>query len=327
VLFPTTSSLYISFMHILAISTTFVPLSGGSETHCRNLYSAMVAAGHRVTLITHASSPELPSAEWIDGIEVLRTRSFVKKIDTPYTVAWEEAIFGALQDIHKLLGVERTFDIIHTQNQAALLLGSFMKGALRCPLVASFHETCPELDAFGTQRSEVLISCMPVDAFIVGSRFFYRQVERFGGTADQIHLVYGGVDLQSPTVCPIDRAELRRLFGIPVSAFTFICIARFKQRKRQLELLDAFFNAVRLNANLHLVLAGSCNSASLEYYKRVSKKSASCPVVDTISVRRDLSDDELSKLISISDAGILVSKSEGLGLALIEMMSRGIPVQ
>ena len=52
---------------------TYFTVVGGGERHAQLLAEAMVRQGHKVTVITRRSSPELPAEEMLNGVRILRT--------------------------------------------------------------------------------------------------------------------------------------------------------------------------------------------------------------------------------------------------------------
>lgn len=311
-------------MNILALSTTYWPLLGGSETHSRLLLEGFTHKGHQVVLVTHKADKNSLESELINEVLILRTSKFLDSISKPNRVAWEEAFFGLLEEILDLIG-EKEFDIIHTQNQAALLIGAFIKNYFQCPLVASFHETEPEKEAFGKSRSEAIISSLQVDKYIVGSQYFRNQILSFGAPSEKVSLVHYGIARLSVSQ-ELSKEKIRESVGILPNSFILICVGRYKPRKRQIQLVEVVRQITNLIPNFHLILAGSCNSASKEYLNQVIQRASFKSIKKHITILQDISNVELLNLIVASDIGTMVSEIEGFGLAILEYMSFGLPV-
>lgn len=297
---------------------------GGAETHCRLLYEGLVREGHEVTVLTHASGSASPIREKIGGVNILRTQSFGKLIYKPNRVAWEEAFFGPLTEIQKLT-TDLQFDIVHTQNQASLILGCYLKQHFKCPIVASFHETKPEDDSYGVSRSELIFKYLPYDRIVAGSEYFRQQALRFGAPNEKISLVFQGIE--SPgELKNANGARCRKKLGIPRDKFLLLAIGRFKPRKRQLALLRSSLLVFKKKRNLHVCCVGSCNSGSEEYFRDTLKCAAAPELKGHVTILRDLPSEDLNLLLRTANAGVLISESEGLGLAILEYMSYGLPV-
>lgn len=311
-------------MNILGIATTYYPLRGGAETHCHALFSGLANRGHKVVVLTHKIAPESLEREVNGNLLILRIQDFVNHIGEKNRVPWEEALFGPFRDIEQFLGGFH-FDIIHTQNQAALYIGSVLKIEFGCPLVASFHETTPEQEPFGKSRSRFCISHFPYDMIIAGSKRFREQAITFGASHSKARLVYFGIPPISdkPAIDPIS-AKIN--LGLPQDSIVALSIGRYKPRKRHLEVLSAFTEVFTHIPNLHLCIVGSCNSASEDYYRSVLDAAQASQFSERIWVFRDLPSDTLLQLMKIADIGVLGSEAEGFGLVILEYMQLGIPV-
>lgn len=320
-----TTELAQPIVHILGLSTTYWPLLGGGETHARALFEGLASRGCEVTLITHRSDATSLSREQLNGVDVIRIENFVKNIGLPNRVAWEDAFFGPLDEISSCLPHKR-IDVIHAHNQAALILGAFLKAHLNCKLVATLHETQPERDSLGESRSRIVIGSLPTDHFIVGSQFFEQQALRFGAESHQISRInYGLPPLKLRA--EFDKARFRKEYlGLSEEHIVLVAVGRFKPRKRQLDLLRMLQPCMERDPRIHLCLVGSCNSASETYFDQVSTAAMSGSLAGRVTILRDASDTVLAEIVAASDVGIMISEAEGFGLAALEFMSQGIPV-
>ncbi len=308
---------------ILGVSTTYSPAYGGSETYSRTLYEGLAAFGHEVHLITQSSAPCAPSTEDRGGITLHLSGGFLKELGGPDRVLWEDAFFGPLGDLAHLKGMR--FDVIHSQNQAGLLLASYLKHHFACPLIASFHETNPEEEPFGKARSEMLLQTLPYDAILAGSSYFAHQAIRFGAPREKVFVIPFGLPRHVST-SPDSRNVLRKRHGIPVSAFVIILLARFTPRKRQTYLLQATSLLIARGLPIHVCLVGSSNSGSESYRNQVLAIAMGKALSKHVSVFVNTSDETVAELIASADIGTLVSESEGFGIALLEYMAHNIPV-
>ncbi|HEU5377908.1 MAG TPA: glycosyltransferase family 4 protein, partial [Ktedonobacteraceae bacterium] len=254
-------------MNICLISPAFYPLIGGGETHVRTLASGLTRLGHHVVVVTNLYDSSLSQCEIIDGVEVLRTYSYLKYINAPGRVPWEECLFGLLRDIEEFLA-GRTIDIIHAHCQASAILGAMIKTQWRCPLLITFHETQPELEPFGTSRSHMLYSHLPYEQIIATSHFFQEQALHFGADSRRVRLIYHGVDVDrfSPEQ---SGTHIRARLGVNADQPLVLLAGRFKERKGILEFVRAMAEVSHRYPKARGLITGGYNSASLEYAERV----------------------------------------------------------
>lgn len=115
---------------------------GGMQQHTEDLSRGLVAAGHRVTVLTSrlpaGVRPPDDGAEW--------RLADVQKPDKPYSRAWGRASVAA----YRAAAEEEPFDVVHSESAGAL--GLLKMRALRwTPLVVAFHG-----NAFGYIRAQLL---------------------------------------------------------------------------------------------------------------------------------------------------------------------------
>ncbi|MEV6491236.1 glycosyltransferase family 4 protein, partial [Actinoplanes sp. NPDC051633] len=179
-----------------------------------------------------------------------------------------------------------------------------------------------EKTAFGTGRCRLVFEYLPVDAYIAVSGYYERLMRRFG--AQPIHRVYLGVDTVKFRSAP--RAEARLRHNLSDEDFVVTCLARLKPRKGILDLVQATARAVDRLPSLRLIIAGTTSSASSAYAQEIQDEVRKLRLTGTVRLVNDLRHDGVPSLLQASDVAVQPSYTEGLGLAVIEAMSCGIPV-
>ncbi|MEO7194982.1 MAG: glycosyltransferase family 4 protein [Pseudonocardiaceae bacterium] len=313
-------------VRVCLVSTTYRPRTGGLETHVVTLAQALAAQGHQVTILTNRDSQTEPVRGLEDGVIVLRAGALLAGLSGQQTVPWEVALFGLLSDVEELLGAE-SFDVVHTHTQAALLLAALAGLHHRAPLVASFHETQPETEPCGPSRSRLIVGGLAPDLVLAGSDAFAVQAVGLGVPAARVRVVHHGLPVGAP-VRP-HRMQARRLLArscaVPADGILITLVGRFKERKGQRRLVEAY-QLMGTRTQVRLLLVGSCNSADVGYLDLVRADLARLGCQDRVSVLESCPDPVRDLAWAASDIATQPSTLEGLGLACVEAMFAGLPV-
>lgn len=155
--------------------------------------------------------------------------------------------------------------------------------------------------------------------FVSCSEFVRRSVaEHLKVRLSDIELIYNSVDPKGLTVTPSEVDDLRRSLEIPPDAFVFLNVARLDPQKGQAVLLKSFQLIADGMPNAYLVVLG------LGPLKE-----------DLIELTNSLGISEkvlfpgarpnVGAFLSLADVFVFPSFFEGLPLALIEAMSKGLP--
>lgn len=118
-------------LHLVMHCVYFPPEVGGLESHVFHLCRALVEKGHRVSVVTSRSKPDLAPHEVMDGVEVWRTW-----LPARNTLGWATHAFGSTP---KLGTVARDADLIHAQDIASVVPARAVGGGRRMPLVTTYH--------------------------------------------------------------------------------------------------------------------------------------------------------------------------------------------
>lgn len=310
-------------MNICMLTGTFHPKIGGAETYARTIADGMCKAGHDVIVLTDGVGLNCPRYEQMGDIQVLRASNYISMLDDPDKVRWQEMYFGLLDELCTLLG-DRKLDVLHANSLHCAILGSMLALTLHIPLVCSFHEQEPENLPFGEGKCKLVFSYIPVEMFLAGGKFFFLKAQTYGAEEERLRLIYHGVDLKK--FYPHIKVGMRSALGVSQEDFFILCVGRLKQRKGLLELVRALRIVKDVIPNIHLLIAGSCNSASRAYADIIHQEINDLGLVDTVGINESLTLDDMPDIYSAADLVVQPSHAEGLMLTILEAMASGKPV-
>jgi glycosyltransferase involved in cell wall biosynthesis len=160
------------------------------------------------------------------------------------------------------------------------------------------------------------------DAIVCVSRGVERQAAAYCRLAER-RVVYDGFDLGRFLARPVEeRGALLARYGIADSARVVACVGGLQRRKGQLDLVEAAAPLARELSDLVFALAGAAGDA--EYVETLKKRIAELGLGDRF---RFLGfEPNVRNLLSVSEALVHPSHSEGFGLAILEAMAVGLPV-
>lgn len=308
-------------VNLLYVLEHYRPHVGGMETLFGTLCEVMSARGHRVTVITWRTSPDAPSREVLNGVTVIRVRSFGRYA---FPFAGLAATIRAAQSA----------DVIHTATFGAAPLAwitsRFARRLGRPPVIITVPETWigrwRTYTDFGLLRAAVhellerLILLFAYDRYVGISQ----------STTSRLKSVLCRRELKIATIyCGFDPAawsneaipSSRQSFGIHSDAYLIVAWGRPGTSKGFTYLVDAFpaiLSAVP-SARLLLIL----NDAP-EYRKAreglVLRANSSVTIVDSLPFK------SLVAIVRNADCAVVPSLAEGFGYTTLEAVAAGIPV-
>ncbi|XVU28142.1 glycosyltransferase family 4 protein [Actinoplanes sp. CA-054009] len=310
-------------VRVLMLSTNFHPVIGGAESYCRDLATGLAGRGHLITVFTDGGTHyDAPPSRLEQGVMVIRNRSDSGPVTAETRASpWEDGVFRLLPAVADVVG-PGAIDLVHANSQDTAILGSIVAAQTGVPLVVTSHEVGRERGPLGQGRCRLVFRHLPVDAHIAVSDYYQRVASTFG--ARRVHRINLGVDLGR--FHPGDRVAARSLWQMPPGEFVVTCIARFKQRKGLLELIEAAARIRTVVPRLRVILAGTTSSGSLQYAARMRARITALGLAGRVRIVEDLSHDQVPQLLRASDVYVQPSHIEGLGLAVVEAMACGVPV-
>lgn len=311
-----------SALSVCILAPEMPPVVGGAETFSEVLVLSLLRKSVRVYILTSKK----PSACVIDAVEKNGGKVFVSE-DVFTTidgfVAWEWAMFSRAQMLHDIIK-QYHIDIVHALSHDTIISSSIALCNLnqdqKIPLVITTSEMSTEDSQFGMSRSKFTYH-MPIDGLLQLSQYYVDVAMKYG-CSPKVTMIASCVDVELFSTG--NRETGREKLNIPNDKFLITCPSRFSKRKGQNELLDAIEMLPKeLQSKIVCLLAGSTNSASIEYYDSLiakAKKVQYTCIIQSV-VREDMPD-----LFAATDLVVMPSYKEGLGFAAIESMVAGCPV-
>lgn len=305
-------------MNICFITATYHPVIGGGETYVKTLAEGLARYGEKITVISDYISGSQVS-ERVNDVQVYRCRNYNKMLYRKDKIKWEQMYFSILEDIAGFLN-EKKVDIIHTNSFETSIIGSFISSELGIPHVCTYHEVCPEQEAFGVGKCKVIFRNANISAYVAGSKFYYDKAIKFGADKEKVNLIYHGVDIEKfkNAFKPDSIGEKNEVI--------LLCVARIKERKGIKELIEAVYLLKRQIKKLKLIICGTTNSGSEQYFNTLLEIIRNLHLEDAVSIYTNISHDDIIDFYRKADIVVQPSYYEGLGIAILEGMASRKPI-
>lgn len=267
----------------------------GVAVHCVMLIRYLVARGHKILLL-HRPNAEIAQLPGLNGAELFAT-SFSRNARELIRVTRRINAFDP--------------DVIHTHMSSAHTYGALTRLLSRRPVVATAHSTFLQLH---WRLNNIVIATSPEAAS------YHRQFNRVPPKA--MHMIPNFIDTTVFSVIrPKERHAARALLDLPQDAFVIGTVGDIGPRKSQIDLVRAFAVFVKARPNARLILAGG---QERPYFDRLSKLASKLGVRSRIVATGSC--DDVPQLLAAMDVFALSSRRETGPLAVLEAMSRGLPV-
>lgn len=285
--------------------------AGGLNRYVRELYEALLAAGHDVALTVAGPAPTAP--------DTVRRGADA-----------QAALFGRLLGLRSaVLQAAEGADVIdcHFALYGALPLRSPRR---RIPTVMHFHGPWAQ-ESLATGSSNLVVATKRAieraafahaDRFIVLSPAFRAELLRYGVCDERIHQVRPGVDLARfhPLAAP-DRLTGRTRLGLAHDRPVVVAVRRLVPRMGLDVLIDAVATLPTARRPM-LVIVGDGPERT-----RLQERAAAKLCSGDVRFAGLVPDDELNTYFAVADLAVLPSVSlEGFGLVLLESAAAGTPV-
>ena len=311
-------------MNIFIISSTFHPTIGGAESYALMISQQLAKLNHKVFVITDKVDGQKNIDHLGQNSKVLRLHNYRNNINAKDKILWEEMQFGLFSELEEL-ALKEAPDVVITNSLDTSILGKNMSLTMGIPWIAVFHEHAPENDAFGNSKIQIAYQFLHPDVIIAGSKFYLNRAEKFNKSGTNI-LIYHGIDTETFSYNPEAKKEIQKKYGISEDALILVSSGRLKARKGFLYVLDMMKELVASNIDVFLIICGTLNSASKEYYLEMQQKIQDLKISDSVSIEVNASHFEIPTFLSAADIVIQASLEEGLGLAVLEAMACSRPV-
>ncbi|MEE9593738.1 MAG: glycosyltransferase family 4 protein [Thermoplasmata archaeon] len=297
-------------MRIVQVSPYFHPHLGGVESHVMDISQELQRRGHDLTVVTSSEDGDARE-EWIQGLRIVRSRSYVTLFRSPLTLAMARDIRGLEADLYHA----------HTPSPLPAYFTARASEATGIPLLITYH--CDSeiqgpwgpvvlglyyrtLGAYTMDRAAGVITT--TQTYAATSRAVWDQ-----GTM----IIPNPVDTQRfhPDVSP---GQVRARHGIPEDEPLVLFVGRLVPHKGTEYLLRAMSELPA-----HLLIVGTGPREPL------LRKMANLPALrDRIHFAGRVSDQELPQYYAACDLSVLPSTSrlEAFGIAALEAMASGKPV-
>ncbi len=288
-------------MKIIQVCSKYYPEIGGIETHVKELSEALVKRGNDVEVVCTYSSRKLPEIDFINGVKITRFHAF----------APGEAYFFSPAMYFYLKGLE--CDVMHAHNYHAFpaLFAAFAK---KRRFIFTPH-------AFGFSNSLIRNALhrlyRPIGAFI------FKSADKVISTAQfeknwliKTFKIPGSKLIYIPL--PINIPDKKPYKRFSDSNIKIAYFGRLSQEKNIMVLISAFGLIKQKHRDAGLFIAGD---GPLRKYLEKFEKS-----IEDVRFLGRLSETDLNDFLEDIDIFVLPSKFEVSPRAVIEAMSKGIPV-
>ncbi len=134
----------------------------------------------------------------------------------------------------------------------------------------------------------------------------------------RIRVIYNFITLESLVSEKTAPEQLKKSLGIPADGFVYINIGRLDPQKGQIYLLKAFQKVLADVPNAHLIVVGTGHLENS--YKKLAESLKIAHRTYFLGNRKDI-----GVCLEAADVFVFPSLFEGLGIAIIEAMAKGLP--
>ncbi len=299
-------------MRILFILEFYHPHIGGVETLFKSLADHLAKQGHEITVFTNRHDSTLPKDEITsNSVRIVRRRFWNRYLFTFF--AWWHALKFA-----------KKADIIHTTSYNAAVPAWIVGKLTRTKCIITFHEywgnlweELPWMTGLGKwlhRLFERLLITLDFEKFAAVSDSTASALFNAGIKKEKISRIYNGIDYHGFPA---------HIGSQPNEPFCFLFFGRVGIAKGLDVLLEAYSELKKSHQRhkLKLILPSEQSAT----YRKVKYMIGSLDLHD-VEIRHDLPFTELKKEISMADAVVIPSYSEGFCFAAVEAMAIGTPI-
>jgi glycogen(starch) synthase len=300
---------------------------GGLGRHVHALATALVTAGHEVTVVTR-HAPDAPLEEVLEGVRVVRAPEDPPAfpLATPSLLAWTMAFNHSLTRAALHATATATFDVIHAHDWLVTHTAVTMRDHLGVPLAATIHAT--EAGRHQGWLPDEMNRCIHTVEWWLGheaskvitcSAYMRWEVSRLLELpTDHIAVIPNGVDAPTWQAPPpaVARARARFASDGPLVGFA----GRLVYEKGVQHIVSALPQLRHHHPGLRLVIAGD-GPFKAELQEETRRRGLERAVHFAGFVGGDL-----PATLAASDAVVVPSIYEPFGMVALEAAAAGAPL-
>ena len=271
------------------------------------------------------------NTDYMEDTDIDRTVAYIERIKSEgvivHNIPFDRSPFGrsnltAYKMLKKLIN-ENRFDLIHCHTPAASVYTRLAARKTRRNGTVVMY-TCHGFHFHNASPKKYWILYYPVERFL--SRFCdyivtmnkedFQRAQTFH-TKNMRFIPGVGVDLSEIQNTRIDKKEYKTSIGLPENAVMILSLGELIERKNHEVIIKALSRLER--TDVYYVIGGK--GPLKEHLTEVAGSLGVGERVLFLGFRNDV-----PKLCNAADIGAFPSKTEGLGLAGIELMAAGIPL-
>lgn len=304
-------------MKVAILIGHYYPYIGGAEIFAQRLAEYLVRRGNKVDVITGWWDKELVRSEVINGVNVYRIRTLRLKHFSQITLFFPMFL--------RLLTLDRieSYDVFHSVGETMVAYtGAATKALRKKPHIITIQGTTLATGLGNSPVGFILrklsrLSLKRASLVHAISRELASLAERCG--AENVIVVPNGVDMAE--FMPMEKGQAREKLDIPLDESVVVCVARLVPVKGVDYLIRAIPLLSQLNNRISLLVIGDGPQRS-----DLEKLALELGLRDKVKFLGALPHEQIPLYLNVADVFVQSSLHEGLGIALIEAMSCGIPV-
>lgn len=304
---------------ILLITSSYLPIVGGSEIEAQRVSQALIRRGHRVQILCPGGPPMPATSRWADdcGIPV---RIFGNSVP-----AGIRGYVFALRVAWTLVAEFRQYDLIYfLMPGLQVALGTLVAHLIGKPFMMKFSGSneVRRMKNSLVGRMQLRFLSRWAGAIMVLNPGMMEEAAECGLPASKLLWMPNPVDIEefSPP-SPGARKALRAKLGIPEESEVVLFVGRLAPEKELASLLRAFVAVAASRPRSVLVLVG--DGPCREELRSIAQNPS---LEGRIRFTGAVPSSAVHEWVQIADVFTLVSSLEGLPVSLIEAMATELPV-
>lgn len=309
-------------MRILFVLEHFYPHVGGVELVFQRLAEGLVKQGDTVTVLT-TRLPETSARETVNGITIRRA----------WVPPFLRRYFFTLFALPHALSLARKADVIHTTTYNGAPPAWYASKMTGKPCIITVHEVLGKkwrafdmtrLNSFFHRVFERYILRLSFSRYICVSNATRDQLKTLGIPHEKISVIYNGVDSDLFKTNIPKSEQVQEMCGIDSEDFVFFYYGRPGMTKGVDTLVRAFHPVVARYPNARLLLMMTRSPRGR--YRKLIRIIEQSPAREQI-IRLDPVDRyRIADVMSVSDAVVVPSMTEGFGFTAAEAAAAGKPL-